>query len=80
VRSISGGTSNMQRGTSARIRSAISLTVRELAALIAGEGRDLIKKLLAEHKPARVMSLSDLEQMVLATRVIAATKVDFLNS
>jgi len=45
----------------------MSLTPKELEGLLAGEAREIIKKLLAERKPAGVMSLTDIEQLVLRT-------------
>lgn len=43
----------------------MSLTTRELEGLLAGEAREIIKRLLAERKPVGVMRLSDIEQLVL---------------
>jgi uncharacterized protein with PIN domain len=44
---------------------AMSLSTLELEGLLAGETREIIKRLLAERKPAGVMSLNDIAQMVL---------------
>ena len=43
----------------------MSLTPKELEGLMAGEAEEIIQRLLAERKPAGLMSLTDIEQLVL---------------
>ena len=43
----------------------MSLTVQELEGLLTGEARAIIKKLLADRKPAGEMDMTDIEQLVL---------------
>jgi ribosomal protein S27AE len=43
----------------------MSLTPKELEGLLAGEAEGIIKRLLAERKPTGLMSLTDIEQLVL---------------
>jgi len=43
----------------------MSLTRNELEGLLAGQAEGIVKRLLADRKPAGLMSLTDIEQLVL---------------
>lgn len=43
----------------------MSHTVKELEGLLAGGAREIISKVLADRKPPGVMSITDIEQLVL---------------